>query len=321
MSGLNIEGSREALFAWLASSQTGARGVLRIGPNKKSLVFVERTGGKGGCHDKRSSESTIDKNALAFIRENFDLLIPKEELVMARDLRKVVGKASARLGLTQKKIRKTAQETMAFALRDEMMKELGKCAGASPNAKKTIDGIVTAFINRKEIAAIENETERNMFILSLTGLLAELGFCVGSTVAERQKNLEGKMHLLQYSYQRAKEKGTLEEFFSNAFRSGPCFNGRITVLSAYAAESEGLPKEEAVQGVPAEETQFAVKVTDAYYGYRDRLETTGEIPSKEGFLSYITEKCKVEGNSKLLERCQDPSWFDKVYPQAVMAYI
>jgi hypothetical protein len=324
MSGVNIEASREAVSAWLTSFKTGKKGILHLSFDQKALIFTDLSEALESGVEKQLTGPSINQGAIDFLRDNFERLIPKDDIGTAHELRKVIkklGEITPSSEMTMEKTAETAQEVVALAFRNELIRELGKFAGASPNAKRTIDGIVTIFINRKEISQIEDEAERNRYILHLTGLLAEISFCVGLTVEDRLKNLEQKMQLLQFSYARAKEKGTLEEFFSQAFRSGPCFNGRITTLAAYAAESEGLPKEEAIRGMSAEETKYAVKLGDEYYSYRELLEKTGEIPSKEGFLAYVRERYKLGEDSRLLNYCENPTWFDKVYPQAVMAYI
>ena len=97
----------------------------------------------------------------------------------------------------------------------------------------TIKAIYLLYLNRENIANISDEEIRKTYIKACTSLLVETGFCPGTKKDQLLKNINEKVNLLFASYFFAKEHKALGKYFSEAFQSDPCFNGRINRLLEY----------------------------------------------------------------------------------------
>jgi hypothetical protein len=188
--------------------------------------------------------------------------------------------------------------------------------GGYSRAKSTIQGIVTLYKHRNQIAKIPAEKERNTVILSLTKLTPEPGFCIGNTYEERLSNLEEKFNLLKSSYEEAKKNRYVDEYFDEGFKSDPCFNGRMIALIDYVRKKHSLP-EEVVHGLDISNEALG-KISDLYYNYRDAIKQTGEAPSQTGFLNYL----KKSDEAKQFEPYYtNQALFEGIYKTVCEAYL
>jgi hypothetical protein len=322
MSQINADATREALQAWHVANASGKKGRLTLSESENTLVFVDLTGVPKSKIGEGTSRHSIE-SVVEFISQHFDQIVKDEKSQVAdhiQNLCKTIRAHASSKAEGKHPLEDRLKDIEIKALRQEMLSEIDKAGEISPNARKTINGIITLYMNRREIASIPDETTRNAYILHITGLLAELGFCVGRTSEDLLKNIDEKMFLLKHSFENARKEGSISEFFLKAFESGPCFNGRITTLTSYAMRKAGLPQEEVVPGIPAEETHAAMVLSDDYYSYRDGIKERGEIPSKEGFLTFLRKKYQGEV-TVLTKYFENDALYTKVYPKIVLSYM
>ncbi len=110
---------------------------------------------------------------------------------------------------------------------------------ASTNAQTTIEGLKNLYFQRKKIASLDNEMQRNNEILKVCHLEADTGFCKGKNAEERMNEINEKLQLLIDAYDDAKKNNYVEHFFLSAFESDSHFNHRLEHMEKFFNEHKG----------------------------------------------------------------------------------
>lgn len=281
MNNINLKGSREAILALGNAAIAGQKGFLSLDSKHKKLEFVNHTHDLSNKTSNHQFHDSIISTA-NFIQDNFEKIIKPEDLKSTTSLKEACKTFDAYLKSSIGHTGFLEDNLNALFFKEHIVQDLELYKG-HPYTEPTIIGIITLYLHREKIAEIENETDRNNYITSLTKLTAEPGFCVGNTKKQRISNLEEKMNLLQNSYNEQKKLENLPEYFVNAFKSDPCFNGRITRLTEYVREKQSLPEESFVTNVPTKDLSL---LSDIYFKYRESL-SKNQKPTMSDFLQYL----------------------------------
>jgi hypothetical protein len=166
---------------------------------------------------------------------------------------------------------------------------LSQYPDAHPYVEKTAQGLCRMYAHREEISEIPDEMKRNNYIWEVTGLMPEPGLCVGRTKEELLKNILAKVELLRATFILSHQNDQLPHFFRSAFRSDPCFNGRMIRLEEYAASAIlGLKPVELEEQVDPE---VALKFFRALNEMQRLTPSDDEAPpSQEAFVTYLKSR-------------------------------
>jgi len=109
------------------------------------------------------------------------------------------------------------------------------------NAEWTLKNIKTLYEEIPSIVQEQDETKRINLINSKLGTgSAEAGFTTGNIPEQITEALMGKVHLLLLTYQNAKDKKDINNFFKCFAKGDNCLNNRIENLIKYSAQLSGI---------------------------------------------------------------------------------
>jgi len=346
MSNSSIQNIRTTFISWAEQFKKTQQGHLSL--KGKSLVIKNVTQPQGQKNEKHQINKNL-KSLVDFMHNHFDEIISKEDTTTISKLREACDLFDSQIGskikhdrgllrdkldkkiehipiIPQKGSKELEIETIEltdlteeFSFKNEIEQDVDKTP-SHPYAKDTIKGIFLIYENREKIAQIEKESERNTYITKLTKLVAEPGFCSGTSKKARIGNLEEKIALLKTTYEEAKANHELEAYFTTAFKSDPCFNGRISSLLNYAREKSHIPEETLIPELPIKDLNV---LNDIYDDYREAAKTKDIPDSFESFCTYLKDYAtkdqtklsiikKYKNNTQLLLNA---------YPVLKLAYI
>lgn len=184
-------------------------------------------------------------------------------------------------------------------------------------AESTIKAIKEIFEKRTEIAHEKTEDSRSLLIRKVTKLSSEKGFVTGNNKGQIEGSIIQKTLLLQKAYLYAKDHDTLDDFFRDAFKSDPCFNGRIIALTEYVAKNQsGFSKEaleeKVVEGVSNKRIN---ELLEQMYNLSDKI----NVPfTKVTFEKHLKENKEYESKFKIL--VESKKW-NEIYNTAKMGFL
>lgn len=106
-------------------------------------------------------------------------------------------------------------------------------------AKETILALHAIETHKAAIIAIPNENERNTFITTITGIIAEEGLFPGQSPEEIVSSIDTRIQAFIKTFFHQKECNLLNNFFKYSFVGPPCLNGRIITSEWYGFSQHG----------------------------------------------------------------------------------